>query len=87
MRSSLILALVLPLAGGALAQKVDAPRSGQTVRDSNKARVGTIDRINRDGSIQILVGSSFVTLPADKLSVTDGGVTVALTKREVAKLR
>ena len=86
MRIALLLAATLVTAP-ALAQTPTVARSGQTVRDGNAARVGVVDRVLPDGSLRLIVGSRFVTVPADKVNVADGTVTTSLTKKEVAKLR
>lgn len=64
-----------------------APKRGMTLRDAKATRVGSIDRVNADGSIQIIFNSKFVTIPADKLVATAEGVSTSLTKTEVSKLR
>ncbi|MET0377204.1 MAG: hypothetical protein ABW128_23465 [Rhizorhabdus sp.] len=64
-----------------------AAKRGATLRDANGTRLGTIDRINADGSVQIIFNSKFVTIPADKLVSSESGVATSLTKTEVAKLR
>lgn len=83
-----ILAATLALAAPALAQGPAKPISaGTTLRSSDMGRVGQIDRVNADGSVQIIFRTKFVTVPASTLSVTDKGeVTTSLTKREIAKL-
>ena len=90
MRNVIIaLAAVVALPAVASAQTAaPAPaRAGQTLRDANKTRVGVIDRVNADGSIQVIVGSRFVTIPATQVLVAEDGVSTPLTKREVARLR
>lgn len=63
-----------------------APKRGATVRDAKSSRLGTIDRVNADGSVQIIFESKFVTIPADKIVTTQDGVSTSLTKAEVSKL-
>jgi len=83
------LAVVIALPGVASAQTAApaAARAGQILRDVNKIRIGVIDRVNPDGSIQVIAGSRFVTIPATQVLVAQDGITTPLTKREVAKLR
>jgi len=70
-----------------LAQTPAVPKRGATIRDVNSTRVGVVDRVNADGSVQIIFASKFVTIPADKLTVTNNAVATSLTKAEVAKMR
>ncbi|WEK42407.1 MAG: hypothetical protein P0Y64_13540 [Candidatus Sphingomonas colombiensis] len=63
-----------------------APKRGATLRDANATRLGTIDRVNADGSVQIIFNAKFVTIPADKIVASQDGVTTSLTKAEISKL-
>lgn len=91
MRSSIFFAALIaatPLAASAQDATVPAQvRQGQTLRDANLARLGTIDRVLADGSVQIIYSSHFATIPASSLSVENGVVKTSLTRKEVAKLR
>ena len=62
-------------------------RSGQTVVDANDARLGTVDRVNSDGSVQMIYAAHFVKLTADKFALVDGKVKVTMTKRDLAHMR
>lgn len=63
-------------------------KTGSTLRTSDMGRLGQVDRVNADGSVQIIFRSKFVTIPASTLTVSEGGeVTTSLTKQEVAKIR
>ncbi|MBB3860924.1 hypothetical protein GGQ88_002193 [Novosphingobium hassiacum] len=85
MRKFLIAAAFLCAAAPALA---DAPsvRQGQVIRDANKALLGTVDRVTTEG-VRIILGSRFVTIPADTITVVDGKPVTSLTRTEVAKLK
>lgn len=93
MRFILSIAAAMLVAAPAVAQDVAtkvaaAPaRAGQTLRDVNSVRLGTIDRVTADGSVKIIVESRFVTVPANTLSVVDGGVVTSLSKKDIRKLR
>lgn len=89
MRLTLALAAALIIATPALAQTAPAStvERGQTLRDANAARIGVIDRVNADGSVQIIFDSRFVRIPADKLVAAENGVNTTLTKREIRRLR
>jgi hypothetical protein len=80
-------AAALALLASPLAAETVAPKRGTTLRDAKAARLGPIDRVNADGSVQIIFNSRFVTIPADKLTVGEKGVATLLTKAEVSKLR
>ncbi|WP_242124249.1 hypothetical protein [Sphingobium sp. Sx8-8] len=59
---------------------------GDVLRDSGAARLGAVTRVMADGSVQIIVGTRFVVVPASTLSVTDGKLTTSLSRHEVSKL-
>lgn len=65
---------------------VAAPKAGATLRDAKGIRLGPIDRVNGDGSVQIIFDSKLVTIPADKLVASPNGVATSLTRVEVYKL-
>lgn len=94
MRISLSIAGAILLASTpVLAQDAAAPaavaqiRAGKVLRDVNAVRLGSIDRVNADGSVKIIFESRFVTVPADTLTVVDGGAVTSLSKKDVRKLR
>jgi hypothetical protein len=64
-----------------------AARPGQVVRMSSGAKVGQIDRVNTDGSVRIIYGERFVTLPADSIKSEGGLVTTSLVRKDINKLR
>lgn len=79
--------IAAPLAAESVATSgAVAPKRGATLRDAKATRLGTIDRVNADGSVQIIFDSHFVTIPADKLVASTDGVATSLTKAEVSKL-
>jgi hypothetical protein len=87
MRIAIAIATLAFVATPLVAQTTMAPKRGATLRDVNATRLGTIDRINSDGSVQIIFNSKFVTIPANKLTVAQDSVSTSLTKSEVSKLR
>lgn len=87
MRFNLVLAAAFALSAvPALAQNDAAPRAGQTIRDAKSVRLGTIQRVNPNGSVKIIYRSRFATIPANTISVENGVVKTSLTKKEVGKL-
>lgn len=80
--------IAAPLAAESVATSgAVAPKRGATLRDAKAVRLGTIDRVNADGSVQIIFNAHFVTIPADKLVSAQDGIATSLTKAEVSKLR
>jgi hypothetical protein len=87
MRLNLVLAAAVALVSvPAFAQSDAAPRAGQTIRDAKSARLGTIQRVNPNGSVKIIYRSRFANIPADTITVENGVVKTSLTKKEVGKL-
>lgn len=64
-----------------------AAKRGAMLRDAKGMRLATIDRVNADGSVQIIFNSKLVTIPADKLVAAPTGVATSLSKPEVDNLR
>lgn len=62
-------------------------RSGQILRDINALRIGPVDKVNADGSVQVIFESRFVTIPASDVSVVQGNVISTLSRKEISKLR
>jgi len=93
-RSFVIAALVaapfVAVSSGAAAQAVvsqaDAVKVGRVLKDSAGKSVGKIDRVNPDGSVRLIMGDKFVTVPADKMTVTGDSPSTLLSKRELAGL-
>ncbi|QKS00331.1 hypothetical protein F9288_12370 [Sphingomonas sp. CL5.1] len=75
-----------PEATGTSPAATVALKRGATLRDAKSIRLGTIDRVNADGSVQIIFDSKFVTIPADKIVTSQDGASTSLTKAEVSKL-
>ena len=62
-------------------------RSGQIVRTQGGVKVGQVDRVNGDGSVRIIYGERFVTLPAESVKSEGGIVTTSLGRKDIGKLR
>jgi hypothetical protein len=65
---------------------VVVPKPGATLRDAKGLRLGPIDSVNADGSVQIIFDSKIVTIPANKLVAGTNGIATSLTRVEVYKL-
>ncbi len=63
-----------------------APKAGSVLLDGAGKRLGRIDRVMADGSLRLIVGEKFVTIPASTVSVKDGVATTTLSKREASRL-
>jgi len=86
MRFILALAAAITVASPAMAQTAaNPPKEGAIIRDAAKARLGKIDRVYPDGSVQLIYRSKFVTIPADKVIVAEDGVMTSLSRQEVSK--
>lgn len=67
----------------AIAGEAGSVRAGAFVFDANNVRVGTVDRVLGDGSLRVIFGKRFVTLPAATVSMADKGAKTSLTRKEV----
>ena len=61
-------------------------RQGDMLRDSNNVRIGSIDSVNKDGSVGVIYNSRYVTVPGDTLSLVNGKLTTKLTTAQVDSL-
>ncbi len=84
----IVMALALFVAGtGSVAAQNAVPQKGQTLRDAKAGRLGMIDKVNADGSVQIIFNGRVVALPATTITVTENGVSTSLTKKEIGRIR
>ena len=89
-----VCAFVLPAAAQAPADASAAPaaaaavaQKGKMLVAANGARLGSVYKVNPDGSAQIIIDGKLVNVPANTLSIADGKLTTSLTKSEVLALR
>ena len=59
---------------------------GDMLRDSNNVRLGSVDTVNKDGSVGVIYNSRYVTVPGDSLSLVNGKLTTKLTKAQLGAL-
>lgn len=85
MRLALLGLLFVAAAGPAVAADAPAPRRGVMLRDVNNVRLAAIDAVKADGSVGIIIGSRYVIVPADTLSMADGKLVTKLTKAQVTQ--
>lgn len=60
---------------------------GQMLITADGARIGRVYQVKSDGSVQIIVDYSMVTIPASTLSVKHGELTTSLTRQQVRNLQ
>jgi hypothetical protein len=59
---------------------------GKMLVSSNGSRLGTVYRVGRDGSAEIIIDGKLVSVPASTLSNVDGKLTTAMSKSEILAL-
>lgn len=62
------------------------PVKGSMLVAANGARLAPVYRVGPDGSAQIILEGKMVSIPASKLSMSDGHLMTSLTKNEVLAL-
>ncbi len=89
-----LFAVVLPAAAEAQSDAAPATAAtaavaekGKMLTAANGARLGSVYRVNPDGSAQIIIDGKLVTVPANTLSVANGKLVTSLTKSEVLAIR
>lgn len=92
MRTALILAALLATASPVMAQATGtvAPvvaTKGQMLTGADRSRLGSVVRVEGDGSVGIIFDAHLVTIPGSTLSIADGKLTTTLSKRDVTALR
>jgi hypothetical protein len=58
---------------------------GKTLIAANGARLGQIYRVQPDGSAQLILEGSMVTVPASTLSLVDGQLKTSMTKNDLIR--
>jgi hypothetical protein len=86
--SLMVCAFVLPAfaQGSSDAASASVAEKGKMLIAANGARLGSVYRVNPDGSAQIIIDGKLVNVPANTLSKADGKLTTSLTKSEVLAL-
>lgn len=70
----------------ALAQTPVATK-GAMLHSADGVRLGEVDRVESDGSVQLIFEGKVVTVPGNTLSVQDGSLVTTLKKVEVMNLK
>ena len=93
MRNLVILAALVAAASPALAETTTPVASpvvatkGQMLTGADRSRLGSVVRVEGDGSVGIIFDAHLVTIPGSTLSMADGKLTTTLSKRQVTALR
>lgn len=93
MRSMIVGAALLSLLSvPAMASAEEAIRSGLSVKTSDGARLGRVDRVNtaKDGTItsaSLIYDGRIIRLPASTLKAAEKGLETSLTRKEVRDLK
>lgn len=97
MKKSWVVALMFAFATVSVAAEDAAPSpaasaavvaaKGKMLFAANGGRLGSVYRVNADGSAQLIIDGKMVTVPAATLSMADGKLTTTLSKNEVIALR
>lgn len=59
------------------------PVKGKMLYAANGGRLGSIYRVNGDGSVQLILDGAMRTIPGTTLSLVDGKLTTSLSKSDV----
>ena len=60
--------------------------TGKVLMSSTGGRLGSVYRVNSDGSAKMIIDGKMVTVPVSTLSNVDGRLTTSLSKSEVIAL-
>lgn len=58
-------------------------KEGDMMIDATGGRLGVVDRVDDDGSAEIIIDGRVVTIPASTLTVVNGHLTTSLKKPQV----
>lgn len=94
MRFPIFLAALISIASPVVAQSTPAvamtsavATKGQTISSVDRARLGSVVRVNGDGSVAIIFDSHLLNIPASTLRLDNGKLITSLSKHEIASLR
>ncbi len=84
-----LISTVSPLAAQPAAATVSpaVATKGQTLTSADRSRLGSVVRVNGDGSVAIIFDARLLTIPASTLKLADGKLTTSLSKHEITSLR
>lgn len=70
----------------AVPQTAEAPKPGKYLTQADGRQIARIQRVLADGSVVVIVGEKYVTVPAATVSVKDGKASTTMTQREIARM-
>jgi len=62
-------------------------RAGKMIYGANGQRIGAAYRVTQDGTVQVILNSKLVSIPAASLSEANGKVVTSLTKADLTSAR
>ena len=72
-----------PVAASA-ADRIDTGiTAGKMLYSADGKRLATIYRVDRDGTVQVILNGKMVTVPADTVSLANGKIQTSLNKSQV----
>ena len=90
---NLFWAFLISLAAALPAAAADQPAAGPVankgavLHSADGSRLGEVDRVESDGSVQLIFDGKVVTVPATTLSMQGGELTTSLKKGDVMNLK
>jgi hypothetical protein len=81
------LAAALPAVADQSAAAPAAATKGDMLHSADGSRLGEVDRVGSDGSVQLIFDGKVVTVPGATLSMQGGELTTSLKKNEVMNLK
>lgn len=60
-------------------------RAGQMLYDSTGHRVASVNRVTKEGDVQVILEGRLITVPASTLSQANGKLTTSLSKADIGK--
>lgn len=73
----------LLLATPGFAADAAVAHQGDMLRDANNVRLGAVDAVNKDGSINLIYESRYLTVPANTLSIANGKLVTSMTRAQL----
>ena len=84
---SLMAATPIAAQTAAATQRAPIATEGKMLRDARGGRLAPVDRVDADGSAEIIIDGRVVTVPASTLSIVNGELTTSLKKDQVLALQ
>jgi hypothetical protein len=85
--ATLIVSAATAVQGAAATPTAPVAVPGKMLNDANGGRLALVDRVDQDGSAEIIIDGRLVTVPAATLSVVGGRLMTSLKKPQVLALQ